>query len=350
MRVWAVGIVLLLACSRTNRDASSDCEVVRTDPGTAAAKLAQKYPAAPVKVAEIIEGCVAPSGPPCERLAKIVAAIPGLMPAGSPAVTAPTQVAELCGGMPPEMQRCMLPSYALAHLDECAKIREKIAASAVGPIEIKPRTGSPPSGGSTPPCDELRIEITSAEVTVRRDAVKSLARTAGKTDIDALRTLLAELASRCVGEATIASTDDVVYQEVIAIMDTAVAAGFRAIGLDTPGAPTGKPADKPADKPTDQPADRPRPASASDSLSSAPVIVVTRQAVSIANVEISPLDADATEPVATALAKTRTADPKLQDLVILQADGSTPMRTIKQVIAGGRRAGFDNILFAVKNK
>lgn len=342
MRAWAVGIVLLLACTRTKRDASSDCEVVRTDPGTAAAKLTQKYPGAAVKVAEIIEGCVAPSGPPCERLAKIVAAIPGLMPAGSPAVTAPTQVAEVCAGMPPEMQRCMLPSYALAHLDECAKIREQITAGAISEIEIKPRAGAGPAGGSAPPCDELRIEITADQVTVRRDAVKSLARTAGKTDTDALRALLAELAARCVGGATITSTDDVVYQEVIAIMDTALAAGFREIGLDAPGAPTGQPADKPAD--------RARPASASDNLSSAPVIVVTRKAISIANAEISTLDADTTEPVATALAKARAADPKLPHLAILQADESTSMRTIKQIIAGGRRAGFDDVLFAVKKK
>lgn len=123
MRAWAAVIVLSLAfaCTRTKSDSSNDCEVVRKDPGNAAAALMQQYPGAPVKVAEIIEGCVAPSGSPCERLAKIVAAIPSLMPGGSPAVAAPDNVAELCAAMPPEMQRCMLPSYALAHADECAK-------------------------------------------------------------------------------------------------------------------------------------------------------------------------------------------------------------------------------------
>jgi biopolymer transport protein ExbD len=80
------------------------------------------------------------------------------------------------------------------------------------------------------------------------------------------------------------------------------------------------------------------------------VIVVTRQAVSVAGKEVGRLSADVTEPVAAALAKARTSDPGLQDLAILQADASTPMRTINQIIAGGRRAGFDNLLFATKNR
>ena len=124
-------LVLLLACTRERApDPASDpdCDVVRKDPGNAVATLNQRHPGAPVKVAEIVERCVAPSGTPCERLAKIVAAIPGLMPAGSPAVTAPGNVAEVCEGMPREMQRCMLPSYTLAHEDECAKIRAAITA------------------------------------------------------------------------------------------------------------------------------------------------------------------------------------------------------------------------------
>jgi hypothetical protein len=118
--------------------ADPDCDVVHKDPRNAAATLSQKYRNAPLKVAEIIERCVAPSGATCDRLARIVAAIPGLMPAGSPAVTAPTRVAELCAGMPPEMQRCMLPSYTLAHEAECAKVREAIMAGAARQIEITP--------------------------------------------------------------------------------------------------------------------------------------------------------------------------------------------------------------------
>jgi len=152
-RLAALALLLACSCERDrDRDRergrrSADCEVVLRDPGHAAAALSQKYPGAAVKVAEIIEQCVAPSGAPCERLAKIVAALPGLMPAGSPTVTAPTQVAEVCADMPPEMQRCMLPSYALAHSDECAKVRAAIAEDARRTLDVAPAgsSASPPT-------------------------------------------------------------------------------------------------------------------------------------------------------------------------------------------------------------
>jgi hypothetical protein len=137
MRARALAIVWLLAWTACERDRdrapeprSPDCDLVLRDPSNAAARLSQQYRGAPVKVAAIIEECIAPSGSLCERLAKIVPALPGLMPAGAPAVTPPPQVAEVCAHMPPEMQRCMLPSYALAHGDECAKVREAIMAGA----------------------------------------------------------------------------------------------------------------------------------------------------------------------------------------------------------------------------
>jgi hypothetical protein len=130
-RAAVIALSWLLACTRDRpADPDPDCELVHRDPGNAAAGLTRRYPGAPVKVAEIIERCVAPSGAPCERLAKIFAVIPGLMPAGGSAVAAPAQIKELCEGMPPEMQRCMLPSYALAHAEECAKIRDAITESA----------------------------------------------------------------------------------------------------------------------------------------------------------------------------------------------------------------------------
>jgi biopolymer transport protein ExbD len=322
MRAWAVVLVCVLGCERGDR--SPDCDVVRKEPGSAAARLSQKYPGAPVKVAEIIERCVAPSGAPCERLAKIVA------------VTAPAGVAELCADMPPEMQRCMLPSYALANPDECAKIRDQIAAAAAGPIEIEPRTGPPPPG--EPPCAELRIELGAGEVVVRREEVERLPRAGGQIDHAALRARLGELASRCKGDAAIASADDRPYQEVIELMDTAIAAGFVDIGLDVPGAPAALPRAAAG------------PASGGGALASAPVIAVTRDAISIGGQEVARLPADVTEAVAAGLAKARAASAEARDLAILQADAATPMRTIKQIIAAGRRAGFDNVVFAVNRR
>ncbi len=335
MRALALALVWLLACTRADR-ASPDCELVRKDPQNAAAKLSEKYPGAPVKVAEIIERCVAPSGSPCERLAKVVAALPGLMPTGGPAVTAPDGVAEACAGMPPEMQRCMMPSYALGHEAECAKVREQIAAAAAGTGEGAGEAGS----AAAPPCEELKLELAREQITVRRgEEVQMIARPGGKTDAEALRAKLAELASRCTGEASVTGAPDLTYQDVIELMDVAVAAGFKDIGFDVPDAP---------DAP-DAPA-TPRPASTRDDLARAPVIAATRQAVLINNKEVARLSADVTGPVTAALEKARAADPKLPPLVVLQADASTPVRTLNQIISGSRRAGFDDVAFAIKNK
>jgi hypothetical protein len=44
--------------------------------------------------------------------------------------------------MSPEMQRCMLPSYALGHAVECTKVRESFATGAKRTIE-------PGSGANT---------------------------------------------------------------------------------------------------------------------------------------------------------------------------------------------------------
>ena len=335
MRAWPV-LLVLLACTKEERP-SADCELVRKDPGTAAAKLSQKYRNAPVRVAEIIERCVAPTGEPCERLAKIVAALPYLMPAGAggPAVTAPSDVLELCAGMPPEMQRCMFPSHALGHAEECAKVREQMAA---GELELQPDpTPSPRAGApATPPCAELHLDITGEQITIRRETTRTLPRVAGKLDLDVLRPVLDGLASACRGDATLTGTDDLPYQELISVMDTAVAAGFPNIGIDVPEVPLPAAADRAA------------PGSAAEGLQSAPVIAVTRQAVLLDNQELARLSPDVTGPVSVALTRARAANPARSGLAILQADERTPMRTIKQIIVGGRKAGFDNLMFAVK--
>jgi hypothetical protein len=79
-------------------------------PADAVAVLGEKYPGDPVKVATIIESCVATTGPLCERVAALVQAIPSMMSAAAPS----GDVATVCAGMPAAMQWCLLPSYALA--------------------------------------------------------------------------------------------------------------------------------------------------------------------------------------------------------------------------------------------
>jgi hypothetical protein len=70
-------VLVVAACSKGKPD---DCAVVRDTPAQAMAELSKRYPNNPVKVAQTIETCVAPSGDECERIAKIVMAIPALAP------------------------------------------------------------------------------------------------------------------------------------------------------------------------------------------------------------------------------------------------------------------------------
>ena len=77
-----------------------------------------------------------------------------------------------------------------------------------------------------------------------------------------------------------------------------------------------------------------------------PVIVIARDKVLIADKEIAkPTDSG----LAVAITKALPAHPT-DPTVILQADQSLPYSIIRDAIAGATTAGYDNVLFAVKNK
>ncbi|HEY5945718.1 MAG TPA: hypothetical protein VIV40_09515, partial [Kofleriaceae bacterium] len=174
--------------------------------------------------------------------------------------------------------------------------------------------------------------------------------------------------------AELASNDDVPYREVIETMDTAVKTGFIDVGLASPAdltvplataTPKGALTECPASviaieakAPAGQPAaaaDQPPPAhSGPDTLAKAPVLIVTRDKIELHL-------GDATTAIAT-LAEARTQPGKLDKLtkalpaskgggmLILQADESTPTTVINRVITTAKAAGYDNIMFAVKNR
>src|SRR5688572_2404486 len=104
--VVLVVVALVAACSKGKPD---DCAIVRDKPAEAMVEITKRYPGNPVKVAEVLEKCVAPSGDECERLAKIIAAIPTM----SPEIQAPKgDVMQMCRMAPPEFRRCLFSSYA----------------------------------------------------------------------------------------------------------------------------------------------------------------------------------------------------------------------------------------------
>ena len=114
---WVAVIVVVAACSKGKQD---DCAIVHDKPAEALAQLSKRYPNNPVKVAETVEKCVAPTGDECDRIAKIVTAIPGMTP--QIPMPKPFDYAKTCREAPPEFRRCLLPSYVLGHGDECRDV------------------------------------------------------------------------------------------------------------------------------------------------------------------------------------------------------------------------------------
>jgi hypothetical protein len=111
-RVVVVGVVgLWLACRRSEPNV---CDEVIGDPSHAIEHHELKT----------IEDCIAPpGGDECARLAKIVTAIPSLLPGAELHGDA---YLEACRHAPPELRPCMLPSYQLEHAGECAKRRAQL--------------------------------------------------------------------------------------------------------------------------------------------------------------------------------------------------------------------------------
>jgi biopolymer transport protein ExbD len=324
-------MLALVACGSRTPEKNPDCAVIEKAPATAAATLSEKYPGDPVKVSETIERCIAPTGETCERMAKIWAAIPSMMPGGGSGMPAPMptdKAIELCKGMPAEMQRCMLPSYVNGHPAECKKMLDDMAITSIEVAPSGPGSATPPA----PACDEVAIELDKDEIRYARGAE---AGKVAKVDLAGLEAGLKKLAAVCVGSAALKADPATRYQDMITVMDIAMKAGFMNIGIDS-----GEPADV---LPHPGVADR-------NALKDAPVIVITKSGVMVDGKSVAAVDQDVTDPVRAALAARAMGPDDKKGLAILQADESTPARTINQAIVGAKAAGYDSLLFAVKNQ
>jgi hypothetical protein len=183
----------------------SDCSVVHDDPAHALARLNARYPREAVRVATIIEGCVAPEGTLCERVALLVAAMPALMPVDR---LAPPDTVTLCQQMPPSLQSCLLPSHRLARPDECTRLID---------AQVKALTPSPTG------CHTVDIYIDPGSITYDRGILSATGLEAGLT----------RLAKECIGPVAIHAASSSKYQDVVSTMDLAKQAGFTDIAFDT---------------------------------------------------------------------------------------------------------------------
>jgi biopolymer transport protein ExbD len=163
----------------------------------------------------------------------------------------------------------------------------------------------------------------------------------------------------CDHAIEIAGDNAVAYQDIITTMDLAVKAGLTDVGLTDPPGLTVKLDDSAA---LESKARRCAAAPASSSVTmtttdravvaDAPIVVVTGTDVSLDGTSVGD---------AKTLAKGKGAIPALakalkghkggdKHTAILEADKSSSVAVINRVVATSKQAGFDNLLFAVKNK
>ena len=364
-------LVLVFAACQHGKSAappSDDCKIVHDDPTHAMGLLSQRYPHDAVKVAEVIEGCVAPAGADeCERVAALVKAIPQMTPALAPKPGTLTDPLALCRGMPPEMRRCMLASYSLAHDVECAKVRQDLAGTALAQLDIQPKGSA--SGPDSCAGSEIAIYVTKDGLWIGNgQGIRGRCFSPAKDGILDFGWLERQLhhydTADCKPAVELAADDDVSYQEVIHAMDVSVKLGLTNVGITDAkslpvmlgGVPDGTPADCSnatlhVAAATPQPHSVPSaPPSSQDRLKHAPVVIVTKTEIDVAGKLVVKLDdlgtgAGNITELASALPK---APPDA--MAILQADQDTPMNVMDRVVQTLKASGYSNLLFAVKNK
>jgi biopolymer transport protein ExbD len=158
----------------------------------------------------------------------------------------------------------------------------------------------------------------------------------------------------------LAADTGVLYQGVIHAMDVAIQAGFLDVGLTDP-AGLAIHLDHPATLPRDCPkrvASGPRPPAPAGTrtrpqpparLDDALVIQVSKQAIFVRNIEVMSVEAalaagDKLEPLAKALPA------RNGKIAILQVDKDTDAGVISRIMATVKAAGYDDVMFAAKNR
>ncbi|HUJ57118.1 MAG TPA: hypothetical protein VLX92_01435 [Kofleriaceae bacterium] len=366
MRFPLVLCAALAACGHHTVD---DCAVVHDHPDQAAGELSRRYPGDPIKVATVIENCVAPTGEPCDRIAKIARAIPQMM---ETPIKLPDKLEQLCRAAPPQVQRCLLPSYVLAHRDDCRKLL-------TGPLAID--LPMPHRAGDPEACKDhhllLDIELDKAGVwlATSTSAWCFAAMTPDGYDYEWLEHQVREAQGDpdCVYMVEVAADPGVSYQDIIHAMDTAIRAGRPDIGLTDPsGLENQTPRDRKTAAAT---CAKPEPvangsagsavwnagsgsidslpASGSQALAKVPVVVITKTELEVRGEGLAPKTIPiATLPPGSTIAALASALPvkPASNMIILQADKDTDAGLISRTVSTLKQAGYDNVLFAVRDK
>jgi biopolymer transport protein ExbD len=271
-----------------------------------------------------------------------------------------------CLAAPSEFRDCFLPSYALTHVDKCKQARNAPLTS----IEITPKDRAAPVDPSCGGFVSIYLDKAGTWLATGRDAkARCFApRRAGWLDGDWLEAELRKVnAIKCpAGSTEVAADEDVAYQDIIYTMDISMKAGIVDVGISSPkdlavplaGAkPDGAARECPATvitlDPKDAAASRKTTQGGPSALANAPVLVITQDRLTLSregtNSDLGSLS-DAAKPGASLYALPKVLPKTQNGMLILQAVESTPSTVINKVVAAAKAQGYDNIMFAVKNR
>ena len=126
MRGITIALLSLLS-GACKKESVVDCKQLVADPGAALTQV-MNVSDDPAKIWDILERCFAPEGDTCERAAIGGQMVPSMAVSDGSADRADRVAgwkawAERCRKLAPEMQRCLLISYATAH-PECTEVAD----------------------------------------------------------------------------------------------------------------------------------------------------------------------------------------------------------------------------------
>lgn len=232
------------------------------------------------------------------------------------------------------------------------------AANAPKPPEPKPEPVLPETTKAEPVAAgcTVQIKITADKVSYDGGGVKGdvAYKPGASIDLAALKPAV----GKC--NANVWAEDKIAYQDVINVMDATTKVGITDVGIGSPTDTRTEPAKPP--KPTAPSGwtmttttspdgkltitGHMDPNAPKDKLLGMPILIMTKTDVQLAGKTIAKVS---DEELIDKVAKALPPNPKNPTL-ILQADRELPFSTIAAAVKAAQASGYDNLLFAVKNK
>ena len=211
-------------------------------------------------------------------------------------------------------------------------------------------------------CDGLAVLVVTPDAIEVMRKGSALPRRSGKVDAAALREELepADENAACAHAVDIGARGNVTYQDLVEVMDVAVAVGRTEVGLfgkRTALYPTKRRPKQPTDEEFLAQLSKPK-----FDPAVAPILVISTTSIvlrlavgpekEIVVDDVAPLgDEPALQHLQERLREARSVSPAAsEDAFVLQADRTTAAQIVIDVSAAARAAGYSQILFAIQNR